>query len=62
MEQIEVDKAFARFEVWCKEREIPADLPTKYMLMHDDGSYYQFKNCNTRNYIFVNKVPKAFNM
>lgn len=61
-EQTEVDKAFERFVVWCKEREIPEDLPNKYMLMHDDGKYYQFKSCITRNYIFVNKVPSPFNM
>lgn len=57
----EVNKAFDRFVVWCREREISTDLPDKFMLMHDDGKYYQFKNINTRNYIYVNKIPTTFN-
>lgn len=60
--QNEVERAFQRFVTWCIEREIPKDLPEKFMLMHDDGNYYQFKNAATRNYIYVNKVPRAFNL
>lgn len=62
MEASDVKKAFERFTVWCREREIPEDLPKKYMLMHDDGKFLQFKNINTRNYIYVNKLPKPFNL
>lgn len=58
----QIEKAFERFAVWCKEREIPESLIGHFMFMHDDGKCYQFKNRNTRNYIFVNKVPTAFNM
>lgn len=58
----DIKRAFERFVVWCVEREIPKELPDKYMLMHDDGNYYQFKNAATRNYIYVNKVPTAFNL
>ena len=58
----EVKRAFERFVVWCREREIPADVPHKFMLMYDDGQNYQFKNAATRNYIYVNKEPKAFNL
>ncbi len=57
-----VTEAFERFRVWCREREIPEDLIEKYMFMWDDGKYYQFKNSNTRNYIYVNKVPTPFNL
>ncbi len=57
-----VDTAFERFRVWCIEREIPETLIERYMLMHDDGNYYQFKNIKTRNYIYVNKVPTPFNL
>ncbi len=62
MEEKEVNEAFERFRVWCIERELPEDIPQKFMLMYDDGKYYQFKNCNTRNYVYVNKVPTPFNM
>ncbi len=56
------DRAFERFRVWCIEREIPEDTIGKYMYMWNDGKYYQFKNINTRNYIFVNIQPVAFNL
>jgi len=60
--QMTADRAFERFKVWCKEREIPEETIGKYMYMWNDGKYYQFKNINTRNYIFVNIQPVAFNL
>ena len=62
MDNDAVKQAFERFVVWCREREIPENIPEKYMLMWDDGKYYQFKNINTRNYIYVNKIPVPFNL
>ncbi len=62
MDEQMVNTAFERFKVWLKERELPENTIKKYMLMWDDGCFYQFKNRNTRNYIYVNKVPTAFNL
>jgi len=57
----DVKRAFLRFEEWLELREIPKEIAKKYMLMYFDGSYYQFKNINTRNYIYVNVLPTPFN-
>ena len=59
-----VSLAFARFKVWCVEREIPAEITEKFMFMGVDESRlnYQFKNCNTRNYLRINIAPAPFNL
>lgn len=62
MPELEAKKAFERFETWLKEREINPGHARDFMFMHNDGKYYQFKNINTRNYIFVNIIPTAFNL
>jgi hypothetical protein len=58
----EVKTAFDRFQKWLKERELPEDAVDKYMLMCENNGNYQFKNIQTRNYLYVNVIPKPFNL
>ncbi len=60
----DIKKVFERFRTWLNERELPSDDKTLggWMYMCSAQGHYQMKNCNTRNYIYVNIEPKAFNL
>jgi len=59
-------RAFERFRVWLEEREFPScDRHLSrftFMGVSANGRHYQFKNINTRNYIYVNINPRPFNL
>jgi hypothetical protein len=62
--ETDVNKVFERFRTWLQERELPSDdkALSGWMYMCSSKGHYQMKNRNTRNYIFVNIEPKAFNL
>ena len=60
----DVNKVFERFRDWLKERSLPCDDNTlsNWMYMCSSQGHYQMKNRATRNYIYVNIEPRAFNL